>query len=332
MKVLGIDTSCDETSMAVVENGKILRNIVASQVSLHKNWGGVVPDLAKRAHEKNIDKVYQKTILGMGEIEVVAVTIGPGLAPALRVGVEFAKKLAWETNKKLVAVNHIEGHLLSPFINRKNDFSWPIMVLSVSGKHTQIVLMEAIGKYKVLGVTLDDAAGEALDKAARVIGLGYPGGPILEKLAKNGQVGFLKLPLPLKNMVGYDFSFSGLKTSFYYQLKDWQEAKKMENKENLSASFQEAVGAHLFYQLEKAIRDYQPATLFGVGGVMSNNYMRQKMRALALKYQLQVFFPISKKLNTDNAAMIAYVGEEKWKRGEEVREIERLDFVARLSL
>jgi len=322
MRIVGIDTSCDDTCVAFIENGKILKNIVSSQISLHKDWGGVVPDIAKRAHEQRIEAIFKK-VVGRDTFDAIAVTQGPGLAPALHVGIDFATKMAEKYNKKLIAVNHIEGHILSPFVNQDIKSEFPILVLTASGGHSMLVLIQEIGKYKVLGETIDDAAGEALDKAAKVLGLGYPGGPIIERLSKSGDAKFLDLPLPLRNHPGYNFSFSGLKTSFYYRLMEKDEKYKVDNLENLAASFQGAVARHLMFQTEKAIKVFKPKAIFGVGGVMCNNSMRKELRKIAKKYELPVYFPCSKKLNTDNAAMIAYVGWLKAKRGEYADKIDR---------
>jgi len=269
MKILAIETSCDDTCAAVLENDRVLSNVISSQTDLHAKWGGVVPDIAKRAHMERIEPVIAEAILrskihdsrsknknfekiieeGMKEIDVIGVTLGPGLAIALGIGVNKAKELAEKYKKPLVAVNHIEGHIWANFLKNKNGkperkLELPALALTVSGGHTKIVLITNPSKspsatplspltkeepnkfvYKVIGETLDDAAGEALDKAAKMLGLGYPGGPILERLAKNGDINFLELPHPLADKKILDYSFSGLKTSFYYKVKDWPTEK-----------------------------------------------------------------------------------------------------------
>ena len=206
MKILAIDTSCDDTCASVLDNDSIVTNVVSSQIEIHKKWGGVVPNLAKRAHEEKIDDVIKEAIgkNGFNDIDVIGVTIGPGLSPALGVGVEKAKELAKKYNKKIVAVNHIEAHLLSVFLKDENEFDrkikLPALALTVSGGHTKIVLIKDIGEYEVLGESLDDAAGEALDKAAKLMDLGYPGGAVIEKMAKEGKSDFLKLPIPMREI------------------------------------------------------------------------------------------------------------------------------------
>ncbi len=324
MKILSIDTSCDDTCMCLMEDGVIIKNIISSQIALHKNWGGVVPDIAKRAHEERIESIFKQIVGKNNDIkfDVIAVTQGPGLAPALQVGINFAKSIAIKYKKKLIAVNHIEGHLLSPFVNTKIQPKYPILVLTVSGGHTMLVLIKKIGEYEIIGQTLDDAAGEALDKASKILGIEYPGGPIIEKLAKSGDSKFLKLPLPLRQHPGFDFSFSGLKTSFFYSLQREKDDFKIINLENLAASFQEAVEKHLETQLERAIKTYNPKTIFAVGGVMSNSLMRKMVRRIGKKYSLPTHFPYSKKLNTDNAAMIGYVGWQNAIRKEFVENID----------
>lgn len=247
MKILAIETSCDDTCAAVLDNDRLLSSVISSQIDLHAKWGGVVPDIAKRAHMERIEPVIfealKKAKTKMEEINVIAVTLGPGLAIALGVGVNKAKELAIKYNKKLIGVNHIEGHILANLIKNKEGkperkLEFPALALTVSGGHTKLVLMEQIGKYTVIGETLDDAAGEALDKAAKMMGLGYPGGPIIERLAENGNKDFLKLPRPLSSQKNFDYSFSGLKTSFYYQIREWPKEKIAKNLVDLSATFQ----------------------------------------------------------------------------------------------
>ncbi|HEX8923234.1 MAG TPA: tRNA (adenosine(37)-N6)-threonylcarbamoyltransferase complex transferase subunit TsaD, partial [Patescibacteria group bacterium] len=265
MNILAIETSCDDTCAAVLNDDRLLASVISSQTDLHAKWGGVVPDIAKRAHAERIEAVIAEALTksglvkskhkkdtgkiidaGMEEIDVIAVTKGPGLAIALSVGVNKAKELAIKFDKKLIAVNHIEGHLLANLIKNKNgkperEIQMPCLSLTVSGGHTKIILIKKIGDYEVVGETLDDAAGEALDKAAKLLGLGYPGGPVIERLAENGDIKWMDLPKPLADKKVLDFSFSGLKTSFYYKIKDWPKEKTAENIENLAASFQNAV-------------------------------------------------------------------------------------------
>ncbi len=351
MKILAIDTSCDDTCASVIEDGKIVSNVISSQISLHEEWGGVVPNLARRAHLERIDAVIAKALhknpfltlplTGQGNyfegIDVIGVTIGPGLSPALGVGVDKAKELAKKYNKKLVAVNHVEGHLLSPFLTNskgkpERDIKLPILALTVSGGHTKIVLIKEIGKYEVVGESLDDAGGEALDKASKMLGLGYPGGPIIEKLAKSGNPLFLTLPIPMKGSKDLNMSFSGLKTAFYYAIRKWDQEKIIENLENLAASFQKAVFDSLLFKFNKAIDEYKVKSLFGVGGVMNNMSLRRELRKLAKSKNLPIYFPFQKNLNGDNAAMIGLVACHKAKGGEFTRHIDKLDREPRLEL
>lgn len=349
MKILAIDTSCDDTSAAVLENDRIISSVVSSQVEIHKVWGGVVPNLAKRAHQDKIDFVIDEALKkadkGVDEIEVIAVTQGPGLSPALGVGVDKAKELAKKYKKRLVGVNHIEGHLLSVFLkddkgepDRKIEL--PAMALTVSGGHSMIARISNSEKseyhpgfkIEMIGTTLDDAAGEALDKASKLLGLGYPGGPIIEKKAKEGQDDFLKLPRPMKGAKGFDLSFSGLKTAFYYAIREWSKEKIDKNAANLAASFQVAVFDSLIGRLTKAIEEFGPKSLIGVGGVMNNDNLRSRLEEIGKEMSLEVYFPYSKALNGDNAAMIGMAGYQKVLRGEFVADIDSFDRDARLGL
>jgi len=353
-KILAIETSCDDTCAAVLDRDKILSNIISSQVDLYKKWGGVVPNIAKRAHGERIEAVVAEALKrafrlkaekyagdyideGMKKIDLIAVTYGPGLAVALGVGIDMAKDLTKKYGKKLVAVNHTEGHIMSNFLKNSQGkpvrkIKFPALVLTVSGGHSKIVLMEGIGKYKIVGETLDDAAGEALDKAAKLMGLGYPGGPVIERLAKNGDENFLKLPRPMKGRKGFDYSFSGLKTSFYYTIKDWSKDRISQNFENLAASFQAAVFDSLLGRFEKAIGYCKPVNLLASGGVMANVALKNRLRKLARGKELPVYLPWDKKLCTDNAAMIGIAGWYKAKRGELVKNVDELDREARAKL
>ena len=340
MKILAIETSCDDTCAAVLENDCLLSNVISSQTDLHAKWGGVVPDIAKRAHMENIEPVINTALkrahLIMEEIEVIAVTQGPGLAIALGVGVNKAKELAIKYNKKLIGVNHVEGHILANLIKNKlgkpdRKIEFPALAMTVSGGHTKLILVEAIGKYKVVGETLDDAAGEALDKAAKMMGLGYPGGPIVERLAKMGDKNYLKLPRPLSTQKNFDYSFSGLKTSFYYQIKEWPKEKIGENLANLSATFQDAVFDSLLIKFKKATEFYKPKTLLASGGVLANMELRKRLRKLAKEMKTPIFMPMKKEFNTDNAAMIGVVGYYKALRKEFIKDKESLDRDPRLN-
>lgn len=340
MKILAIETSCDDTCAAVLENDRLISSVISSQTDLHAKWGGVVPDIAKRAHIERIDPVIKIALkmakISIEEIDVITVTVGPGLAIALGVGVNKAKELAIKFGKKLIGVNHVEGHILANLIKNKEGkperkIEFPALALTVSGGHTKLVLVEKLGQYTVIGETLDDAAGEALDKAAKMMGLGYPGGPIIERLAETGDKNYLKLPRPLSAQKNFDYSFSGLKTSFYYQIKDWPKEKIGENLTNLSASFQDAVFDSLLIKFKKAIEFYNPKTLMASGGVVANLELRKKLRKLAKEFNTPLLMPVKKQFNTDNAAMIGLVGYYKALRGEFVENKEELDRNPRLN-
>ena len=369
MKILAIETSCDDTCAAVLENDCLLSSVISSQIDLHEKWGGVVPDIAKRAHLEKIEpviiealirsKIYDlknknKTIENLiKNIDVIAVTLGPGLAIALGVGVNKAKELAIKYNKKLIGVNHVEGHILANLIKNKlgkpeRKIEFPALAMTVSGGHTKLVLMEQTHpvrnfgppslekgglniKYTVVGETLDDAAGEALDKAAKMMGLGYPGGSIIERLAQNGDKNYLKLPRPLSTQKNFDYSFSGLKTSFYYQIKDWPKEKIGENLANLSASFQDAVFDSLLIKFKKVIEFYKPKTILASGGVLANLEIRKRLRKMAKEIKTPLLMPVKKEFNTDNAAMIGVTAYYKALRNEFVENKEELDRNPRLN-
>jgi len=334
MKILGIETSCDDTCAAVLIDDRVISNVISSQTDLHKDWGGVVPDIAKRAHQARIMPVIMTALkrarMTMDEIEVIAVTKGPGLAIALSVGVNTAKELAIKYNKKLVAVNHVEGHVLSNLVKNKEgkpdvNLKFPALCLTASGGHTKIILVEEIGKYQVAGETLDDAAGEALDKAAKLLGLGYPGGPVIERIGKGHKTDIFPLPKPLADKKILDYSFSGLKTSFYYKIKDCPKEEINKNLGDLAATFQESVFDTLLRKFDLAIDKYQPKTLMASGGVLANMELRKKLRRLAKKKGVAILMPVKKWLNTDNASMIGLAGYYKAKRKGFVENIDELD-------
>ena len=343
IRILAIETSCDDTAAAVLENDRILSNVVSSQTDLHAKWGGVVPDIAKRAHQERIMPVIETALtrarIKMEDIEVIAVTLGPGLAIALSIGVNTAKELAIKYRKKLVAVNHVEGHILANLAKNRlgkpdREIQYPALVLTVSGGHTKIVKITQKSKnlnpkikieYEVVAETLDDAAGEALDKSAKLLGLGYPGGPVIERLSKLATTNILKLPTPLMDKKILDYSFSGLKTSFYYQIKDWPKEKVSKNLANLAADFQDAVFEHLIRKFKLTIEKYQPKTLMAAGGVLANLELRKRLRKMARIYKLPILMPVKKILDTDNAGMIGVAGYYKAVRGEFVKDIAKLD-------
>lgn len=342
MKILAIDTSCDETSVAIVEGRKVLSNIVYSQVLLHKEFGGVMPSLAKRAHQERIDwvvcKALQSAKIQIEEIDVVAVTKGPGLAIALEVGINKAKELADMYSKKLVAVNHMEGHIYSCFVQNSkgkpdHEFAFPYLVLLVSGGHTELVLFKDHLTYEIIGETLDDAVGEALDKAARMIGFGYPGGPVIEQLAREVDFGDkYKFTRPMMRSEDFDFSFSGLKTAFLYFTRKMSDKEKAKEVKHLASSFQEAAFQTLVFKTEKAIKKYNVNRVLIGGGVAVNKRLRNLMRAMVKKHKGTVQFPTYKYLNFDNAAMIGLVAHYRAEKGLFVKEDSELDRVPRMSL
>jgi N6-L-threonylcarbamoyladenine synthase len=339
MKILAIETSCDETAVAVTEGRRVLSNVIYSQILIHKKWGGVVPSLAKRAHEEKIGLVIAEATkkYPIDEIDAIAVTQGPGLAVALEVGIKHAKELANIYGKKLISVNHLEGHLYSPFVqnsrgNPDHDFEFPYLGLVISGGHTEFVKFKAHLEYEVIGSTIDDAAGEAIDKAAKLLGLGYPGGPVMETLAgQGGNVDYFKFPRPMLHSHDLNFSFSGLKTSFYYFLKK-NPPKNAKEIRQLASSFQEAVFDTIIKKTEKAIGLTGITRLVAGGGVSANHYLRKKLRELADKHGGKVLFPSFKYLTGDNAAMIGVVASYKAKAGKYVVDPVVLDRIPRMTL
>ncbi|MDH7476673.1 MAG: tRNA (adenosine(37)-N6)-threonylcarbamoyltransferase complex transferase subunit TsaD [Microgenomates group bacterium] len=337
--ILAIDTSCDETAAALTEGRRVISNVIYSQILIHKKWGGVVPSLAKRAHEKKIDKVIDEVIkkAKKKDIDYIAVTQGPGLAVALEVGIKKAKELAKKYDKKLVAVNHLEGHIYSPFVqnskgNPNIDFDFPYLVLIASGGHTSLLIFKDHLQYQVLGETVDDAAGEALDKAAKLLGLGYPGGPVIERLSQQvDNKDFYRFPRPMLQSNNLNFSFSGLKTSFYYFLKKINQADKLLNIKLLASSFQEAVFDTLIKKTEKAINLTKINHLLVVGGVSANLRLKTLMKRMIKKHQGKILFPPNKNLTGDNAAMIGVAAYYKVLQNKWVRNIDSLDRIPRLN-
>ena len=326
MIILSIDTSCDETAAAVTEGTNILSNIIWSQASLHAEFGGVMPSLAQREHEAHIDFVIKKALgakyKNLEGIDAIAATVGPGLSIALGVGINKAKELAIKYDKKLIAVNHLEGHLLSSFANDKlqmTNFKIPALGLIISGGNTQLIQINKIGDYKILAATVDDALGEALDKAARMLGLGYPGGAILEKMAKLGNPKEYTLPVPLKGQEKrMIFTYSGLKTAMMRLV----ESEKPLNKQkiyDLAACFQDAAFQHLLRVVRFALTNDQQLKakdLLVGGGVVANVEVRKRLRKLCNEFGIKVHFPYSNKLNGDNAAMIGVAASFKYERSE----------------
>jgi N6-L-threonylcarbamoyladenine synthase len=324
MKVLGIETSCDETAAAIVTDKKeILSNIVVSQVLEHQKFGGVVPEIASRAHLNFVQEVTEKALneanLTLDKIDAVAVTSGPGLIGGLLVGVMFAKGLSFACNKPLLAINHLEGHALTARLT--NDVEFPYLMLLVSGGHCQILIVENIGKYHRLGGTLDDAVGESFDKVAKMLGLPYPGGPIIEKLALDGNPNSYIFPHPLHGRDGCDFSFSGLKTAARLLIEK-HKTELFSNPKTINdicASFQKTIGEVLLDRLNNAVEMAKKSypdlkQLVIAGGVAANQYLLDKVRKNMLEYNLETIAPPIK-LCTDNAAMIAWTGVERFSLG-----------------
>ena len=302
--ILAIESSCDETSMAIVKNGKeVISIVINTQISTHENYGGVVPEIASRMHAENItivlDETLKKANMKIEEVDAIAVTYGPGLMGSLLVGVEAAKTLSLLYNKPLIAVNHLAGHVYAN--NLENDMQFPLLALIISGGHTDIVYMEDDYKFKVLGGTLDDAIGEAYDKVARVLGLKYPGGPNVEKMALNGKTSY-KLPIPMNDDT-LNMSFSGLKSSIINLVHNETQRNKEINKEDLACSFQVVATDQLVRKLELAINKTNIKNIIIAGGVSANQYIRQEVAKLAAKHNANISVP--KLLYcTDNAAMI----------------------------
>lgn len=316
--ILGIESSCDETAAAVVKNGReVLSNVINTQIDLHKKYGGVVPEIASRKHIENIDAVVEEALVKAGvtidNIDAVAVTYGPGLVGALLVGVSFAKGYSYAAHKPLVPVHHIKGHIMANFIAHK-ELEPPFVCLVASGGHSHIVLVEDYTEFKILGRTRDDAAGEAFDKIARVIGLGYPGGPKVDKLAKEGNPEAVKFPRVRIDKDSLDFSFSGVKTAVINYLHKQEQQGIEVNKADIAASFQAAVTDVLVEHTIEAAEKYNINTIAIAGGVAANSELREKMTREAGKKNISVLFP-PPVLCTDNAAMIACAGYYSYLKG-----------------
>ena len=314
---LAVESSCDETSVAVLKNGReVLSNIINTQVDLHKKFGGVVPEVASRKHIENIDVVLQEALdkanITLNDVDHIAVTYGPGLVGALLVGLSHAKALAFTLNKPLVGVNHIEGHVSANYIEHK-DLKPPFITLIVSGGHTHLVEVKDYGEYEILGRTRDDASGEAFDKIARSMGLGYPGGPIVDRLAKEGNKNAIDFPRAYLDE-GYDFSFSGLKSAVLNYINQCNMAGKTIVPEDVAASFQAAVIDVLAEKTMKAVEQKGVYHVALAGGVASNSALRQRMKQECEKrgYTLNIPSPI---LCTDNAAMIGCAAYYEYQNG-----------------
>jgi N6-L-threonylcarbamoyladenine synthase len=320
VRVLGIETSCDETAIAVVDDRFTLRaNLVASQVDLHRRFGGVVPEVAARAHVETLNPLLEQTLeeaggLRFSDIDGVAVTRGPGLVGALIVGLSAAKAFALATGSAFVAVNHLEGHVYANFLEHGPPEP-PYVCLVVSGGHTMLVHMPEEHRYELLGQTLDDAAGEAFDKVARYIGLEYPGGPALDKAARNGNPDAVRFPRAMEDSGDLDFSMSGLKTAVVRHVKQERAAGREPDVDDLAASFQEAIVDVQVSKTIQAARERRVGTVLLGGGVVANTRLRERMTQAGEEAGIRVLFP-SMALCTDNAAMIAAAGASRLERGE----------------
>jgi len=325
VRILGIETSCDETSISVVEklsDGRvnILSNIVRSQLDIHRDFGGVVPELAARAHSEIIDKIcslaIKKAKIKFNDLNAIAATAGPGLLGGLIVGTVFAKTLASALKLPFIAINHLEGHALS--VQLENQIAYPYLLLLVSGGHTEFTIVNKFNNYRRIGTTLDDALGEAFDKTARLLNLGYPGGPQIEKCANNGNPDKYQFPMPLIHEKNCNFSFSGLKSSVAQLVLNRRITQKF--KCDVSASFQRTIAEILIRKTQKAVNIFNEmnkkqntVNIVVAGGVAANKYLRGSLKSLEKKSNIQFFFP-SLQLCTDNGAMIAYAGIERYEK------------------
>ena len=322
--ILGIESSCDETAASIITENEqgmptILSSIVSSQVDVHKEFGGVVPELAARSHMEKIDLITKKALdesgVKMKDLNAVAATAGPGLMVCLSVGLSFGKAMASSLNQPFIAVNHLEGHALSPKLN--SELNYPYLLLLISGGHTQFLIVKDVNQYKQLGTTIDDALGEAFDKTAKMLDLGYPGGPNVEKFAKLGDKKFFKLPEPIINRAGCNLSFAGLKTAVL------REAKKIngenELRYNLAASFQNTINKILYKKTKIAVEMFRKQTkkenfqLIVAGGVAANKSIRNNLLKLSNEMSFKTIYP-DLKFCGDNAAMIAWAGIQRYKK------------------
>ena len=321
---LGIETSCDETAAAIIrENEKgtadILSNVVSSQIEEHKEFGGVVPELAARAHLENIEFIIDKALndskVSLKDIDGVAATAGPGLIVCLTVGLNIGKSIAAFSNKPFLAINHLEGHALSPGL--KNKIEFPYLLLLISGGHTQYLIVKDVNHYEQLGTTIDDALGEAFDKTAKMLDLGYPGGPAVEKFSKLGEKNFFKLPEPIINKAGCNLSFAGLKTAVLREAKKINGNEKL--KYNLAASFQNTINKILYKKTKIAIQMFKEKintsniNLVVAGGVAANISIRENLKKLSREIGFKTVYP-NLKFCGDNAAMIAWAGIQRFKK------------------
>ena len=321
---LGIETSCDETAASIIQenedgSAKILSNVVSSQIEKHKKFGGVVPEIAARAHVESIDFIINEALsqskISIEKIDGVAATAGPGLIVCLNVGLNVGKSIAAFLDKPLIAVNHLEGHALSPGLENKIEF--PYLLLLISGGHTQYLIVKDVNHYEQIGTTIDDALGEAFDKTAKMLGLEYPGGPAIEKFSELGDKNYFKLPEPIINKAGCNLSFAGLKTAVLRESKKINEKKQL--KHNLAASFQETINKILYKKTKIAFQEFKSKTkkdkfkLIVAGGVAANKSIRKNLTKLAEEMNCKTIYP-DLKFCGDNAAMIAWAGIKRFKK------------------
>jgi N6-L-threonylcarbamoyladenine synthase len=318
--ILGIETSCDETAVAVLEDGRHLRaDLLSSQIDLHKKYGGVVPELACRRHIEVVDPLVREAVAKSGctfqQLNAIAVTTGPGLIGALLVGVSFAKALSYALKIPLVAVHHLEGHIASALIEHTN-IVFPSVALVVSGGHTNLYFLSKIGEYRLLGKTIDDAAGEVLDKGARMLGYGYPGGPIIDQLAQRGDSGRIPFPRPYRSSQHYDFSFSGLKTSLLQTLSRMKQKPEGDSSSHpdIAAGYQAAVVGSLVEKTFLAVQNEKAKSVILVGGVAANSLLRRMIKEKSEQLGIPAYIP-STRYCTDNGAMIAMAGMIRYERG-----------------
>lgn len=347
MIILAIETSCDETAVSILNckgrKVEVLSDVVSSQIKLHSKYGGVVPQLAARAHLQNmvpvLDKAFKKAGIPKKKIDYIAVTKGPGLIPALMIGVNAAKALSFALQKPIVAVNHLEGHIYANWLEGKkgNSYSlrkmeFPVLCLIVSGGHTQLVLMKEDMRFKIVGETVDDAVGEAFDKAAKILGLGYPGGPLIEKLAQEGDAASIKFPRPMLTGSDLNFSFSGLKTAVLYETQGKDLADKR-YVADVAASFQAAAIEVLVAKTLRAAKKYGVRSIFLGGGVSANQALRSALKDSSRKQtpDVDVSFPPFK-LTTDNALMIGVAGYFHILEKKNITDYKRLDADMNLRL
>ncbi|CED70446.1 tRNA (adenosine(37)-N6)-threonylcarbamoyltransferase complex transferase subunit TsaD [Aliivibrio sp. EL58] len=317
MRILGIETSCDETGVAIYDDEKgLLAHQLYSQVKLHADYGGVVPELASRDHVKKTIPLIQAALNDAGmtkdDIDGIAYTAGPGLVGALLVGSTIGRSIAYAWDVPAIPVHHMEGHLLAPMLEDEPP-EFPFVALLVSGGHTMMVEVKGIGEYQILGESVDDAAGEAFDKTAKLMGLDYPGGPLLSKLAESGTKGRFKFPRPMTDRPGLDFSFSGLKTFAANTIRANDD--DLQTRADIAFAFQEAVADTLAIKCRRALKQTGMKRLVMAGGVSANTYLRQELEAMMKKIGGEVFYPRTE-FCTDNGAMIAYAGMQRLKNGE----------------